>query len=526
MSSFDQTGGEPNHDKEPRPGATPERRDEGAPTPPPSEPPEAEATTWPWQRPAAEDEAGAWPSGSASGPGATGSGVTGSGAPGSGAPGAGAGAAGAGSAGAWDATSPIPPVPVPAVRGPAGAAPEAQTGQLPLGPPPGGGYGSGGSGAGGGSGGRGRRIGGLPLLVIALTAVLSAAIGGGLVAATRHTPTLTAGPVAVSNSPVPAAQTTSDARTAISKIEPSIVLINTTVNSGFGRTGSGAGTGIIVTSAGEVVTNAHVVADASSIRVTVPGHGTVSATVEGSDANADLALLRLQGLSGLPAATFASTSTVNVGDPVIAIGNAEGYGNPPSVTEGIVSALNRSLPADSTDASGALHGLIQTDAAINPGNSGGALVDTAGRVIGITTAIAAGDRGQAAQNIGFAITSDTVTRAIPALRAGRNVAPNNSGSNTTTNRAFLGVQLQDTNGNGAQVAIVTSGTPAASAGLAAGDVITNADGTKVTSASDLQAVLAKHKPGDRITITWQQGGQNGQTRSATVTLATRPSNTG
>jgi len=368
----------------------------------------------------------------------------------------------------------------------------------------------------------------LPLLVIALTAVLSAAIGGGIVAATRgHGTTLTAGPVAVSNAPVPAAQTTSDARTAIAKIEPSIVLINTTVSSGLGGSGSGAGTGIIVTAAGEVVTNAHVVENASSIRVTVPGHGAVSATVEGSDANADLALLRLQGLSGLPAATFASTSTVNVGDPVLAVGNAEGYGGTPTVTEGIISALNRSLPADSTNASGALRGLIQTDAAINPGNSGGALADSAGRVIGITTAIAAGDRGQPAQNIGFAITSDTVTSAIPALRAGRKVAPNSgSGSGSTTNRAFLGVQLQDTGGNGAQVAIVDSGTPAASAGLAAGDLITNAGGTKITSASDLQAVLAKHKPGDKVTITWQQGGQNGQTRSATVTLANRPANTG
>jgi S1-C subfamily serine protease len=510
MSSFDQTGGEPNHDKEPRPGATPEPREEGAPTPPP---PEAERA-WPWQRPASEHGASAWPGGPAPGAGAGGPGGTGSG----------GGSTGEPSGGAWEATSPIPPVPVPVPRG---AAPEARTGPLPIGSGPGGTYGHGsGASSGGSSWGRGRRIAGLPLLVIALTAVLSAAIGGGVVAATRHTTTLTAGPVAVSNAPVPAAQTTSDARSAIAKIKSSIVLINTTVNGSFGRTGSGAGTGIIVTSAGEVVTNAHVVQDASSIRVTVPGHGPVTATVEGSDANADLALLRLQGLSGLPAATFAGTSTVNVGDPVLAIGNAEGYGGTPTVTEGIISALNRSLPADSTDASGALHGLIQTDAAINPGNSGGALVDTAGRVIGITTAIAAGDRGQPAQNIGFAITSDTVTSAIPGLRAGRNVAPNSGGSGATANRAFLGLQLQDTGGQGAQVADVESGTPADRAGLAAGDVITNADGTRITSASDLQAVLAKHKPGDKVTITWQQGGQNGPTHSATVTLATRPSNTG
>ncbi len=480
MSSNDQTGGEPQDGKEQWPsgpppwqrhGGEPERSD--APPPSPEPPPESEPgagmggagaeVSWPWQSPAGTAAA---------------------------------------------ATNPIPPVPAPA---PAAA---ETTGQLP---PV--------VGASTGSGGRGR--GGLPVLLIALVAVLSAAIGGGIVAVTRGNGTsLTAAPVAVSNAPVPAAQTTSDARTAIAKIKPSIVLINTTVNSGFGRTGSGAGTGIIITAAGEVVTNAHVVASASSIRVTIPGHsGTVSATVEGSDANADLAVLRLQGVSGLPAATFAANSTVNVGDPVIAIGNAEGYGGNPTVTEGIVSALNRSLPSDATDASGALHGLIQTDAAINPGNSGGALVDTAGRVIGITTAIAAGDRNEPAQNIGFAITSDTVTNAIPALRAGRNVSPSQS-QGTSSNRAFLGVQLQDTGGNGAQVAVVESGTPAASAGLSAGDVITNADGTKITSATDLQAVLAKHKPGDKVSLTWRQGGQNGQTVSKTVTLATFPSGTG
>jgi putative serine protease PepD len=363
-------------------------------------------------------------------------------------------------------------------------------------------------------------------LVLVVTAVLAAVVGGGIVAAQNGGATQTsAGGPPVAATPAPAAATTSDARTALAKVEPAVVAINTTVEGAgpFGRGGgSGAGTGIIVSASGEVVTNAHVVANASSIRVQVPGHGTVTAKVVGSDAGADLALLRLQGLSGLPVATFAATSTVHVGDPVLAVGNAEGYGGTPTVTEGIISALDRDLPSDS-GASGPLRGLLQTDAAINPGNSGGALVDSAGRVVGITTAIAGGQRGTPAQNIGFAIPGDAVLKALPGLRAGRHVgAGSGSGANPT---AFLGVELADTGGAGAQVAAVEAGSPADDAGLRAGDVVTSADGSNVGGPADLQAVIAKHQPGDRISLTWRPGGQ-GQTKTATVRLTRRPANTG
>jgi S1-C subfamily serine protease len=353
-------------------------------------------------------------------------------------------------------------------------------------------------------------------LALLLTAVLAGTIGGVVVAAKGDAePTAAA---TVSATPAPAAATTGDVRAALAKVMPAVVTITTVDGSGFGGgQRGGAGTGIIVAANGEVVTNAHVVEGASSIRVQVQGRsGTVTARVVGSDAGADLALLRLDGVSGLPVATFAADSTVHVGDPVLAIGNAEGYGGTPTVTEGIVSALDRNLPAG-LGASGTLRGLLQTDAAINPGNSGGPLVDTAGRVIGVTTAVAGGQRGVQAENIGFAIRSDTVVKALPDLRAGRNVA----GATRATPTAFLGVQLSDTGGTGALVGAVEPGSPAASARLQAGDVITSADGTTVNSAADLQAVIAKHKPGDRISLSWRPGGQ-GQAKTETVTLARRP----
>ncbi len=358
------------------------------------------------------------------------------------------------------------------------------------------------------------------VLACALTAVVTGTAVGvvALVGGHGRAASATAAAPVASRVAAPAQASTSAVQAALAAIGPSVVSIDTTVSGGgfggFGG-GSGAGTGIVVGASGEVVTNAHVVADASSIRVTVPGRsGSVTATVVGADSVADLAVIKLQGVSGLPAAKFAATSTVHVGDPVLAVGNAEGYGGAPTVTEGIVSALDRELP----NGSSTLRGLLQTDAAINPGNSGGALVDTAGRVVGITTAVASGDRGQPAQNIGFAIPSDTVLKALPALRAGKsNAAP-------ATRTAYLGVGLAAAGqSGGALIGSVEPGSPAATAGLQPGDVVTAADGTKVAGPDDLRGVLARHRPGDRIVISWQR---NGQTQSARVTLAARPATTG
>jgi S1-C subfamily serine protease len=205
-------------------------------------------------------------------------------------------------------------------------------------------------------------------------------------------------------------------KTVLAKIEPSVVDINTTIEaSGFGgqTEEEGAGTGVIINTDGEILTNNHVIADATKITVTLSDGSTHTATVVNANSSKDLAVIKISGVTGLTAATFASSTTVAVGDSVLAIGNAEGYGGTPTVTEGIISATNRSL----ADTSESLTGLLQTDAALNPGNSGGPLVDSAGNVIGIDVAIATGSTDEPAQNIGFAITSSTVESYLASIDA-------------------------------------------------------------------------------------------------------------
>ena len=206
--------------------------------------------------------------------------------------------------------------------------------------------------------------------------------------------------------------------TVLAKIEPSVVDINTTIVESTGNgpgggtaTGAGAGTGIVITSTGDIVTNAHVIANAASITVTLADGSTHAATVVNTDTTKDLAIVAIQGVTGLTPATFANSTSVAVGDSVIAVGNALGYGGSPTVTEGIISATNRSLQDTSSD----LTGLLQTDAALNPGNSSGPLVDGGGDVIGINDAIATGTTTEPAQNVGFAIPSNVVTAYIAGV---------------------------------------------------------------------------------------------------------------
>ncbi|MDQ2826466.1 MAG: trypsin-like peptidase domain-containing protein, partial [Actinomycetota bacterium] len=299
---------------------------------------------------------------------------------------------------------------------------------------------------------------------------------------------------------------TGDVQGILAKVQPGVVYVHTQASRG-GRffPVEGAGTGVILSAAGEVLTNAHVVAGATSIKVNVGNEAqTRDATLIAADAANDIALIKITGASGLPTVALGNSGDLKVGDDVVAIGNALDLKGGFTVTRGIVSALNRSI--DSQDGS-QLTGLIQTDAAINPGNSGGPLVNAGGQVVGINTAVS----GQA-QNIGFAIAIDGIKANLDKLRSGQ--------SKATEARAYLGVSTLAVDGTtGATVTDVSAGSPAAQAGLQAGDVITAIDGTAVTSPDTLSTAIGAHKPGDRVTVTIQRATAK---RSAQIVLGTRP----
>ena len=244
-----------------------------------------------------------------------------------------------------------------------------------------------------------------------------------------------------------------------------------------------------------MLTNAHVVDGATNIQVTLNGETKArTADLIGEDTNADVALIKIRDASNLPTATLGRSADLRVGDSVVAIGNALDLGATPTVTEGIVSALNRSISAPGES----LTGLIQTDAAINPGNSGGPLVDAEGEVVGIDTAIA-GD----AQNIGFALAIDNVKPIVDNLRAHR--GQQSASSSQAVSGAFLGVSLAD-DPNGALIQQVVQGSPADGAGLQAGDVVTAIDGTTIGSANDLVTAIQQHKGGDTVRVTYVRDG--------------------
>ena len=299
------------------------------------------------------------------------------------------------------------------------------------------------------------------------------------------TPTAPAGPL--------------DVKAVLAKVEPAVVSVTATVRGarGFGS-GQDAGTGMILTPDGKVLTNAHVVAGGTSIQVSIPGQSSHAAHVLGVDAPDDVAVLQIEGVSNLPTVTIGSSAALQVGDPVVAVGNALGLDGGPTVTTGIVSALNRQIDAEN----GPLNGLVQTDAPINPGNSGGPLLNAVGQVIGMNTAVAGN-----AQNIGFAIAVDKITPLLPKLESGES-------SSAVASTGYLGVATEDAN-PGAGIVQVASGSPASAAGLRVGDVITSIDGQPVSSASALVDGVRTHKPGDKVTL--QVSG-----RKVTAVLGTRP----
>jgi len=330
------------------------------------------------------------------------------------------------------------------------------------------------------------------------------------------------------------------------KVDPGIVDIDSTM--GYEGAG-GAGTGIVISSNGEVITNNHVIDGATKITATDVGNGkTYTADVVGYDPVHDVAVLQLENASGLQTADLGDSSKLSVGDAIVGIGNAGGTGGTPTAAGGSVTALNSSVDAadDLDGASEQLTGMIQVNADIQAGDSGGPLVNADGQVVGIDTA---GSNG-----VGFASFSNggSEAYAIPINDALSIVKQIESGQGTSTVHvgatAFLGVSLSPSeSGNGGSdnpfggafggsgfgigsgsgstvsgltVAGVVSGKPAAGAGLKAGDVITSVGGQSVTSDSEVSSLLLTHHPGDTIQIGWTD--TSGQSHTASVSLASGP----
>jgi putative serine protease PepD len=280
--------------------------------------------------------------------------------------------------------------------------------------------------------------------------------------------------------------------TIAANVQPSVVSV---------KTGSGEGSGVVLSGDGYILTNNHVVATArnNSLTVTFSDGKTAKATIVGTDPKTDLAVVKADGVSGLTAATFGDSSSMRVGDTVLALGSPLGLEG--SVTAGIVSAVDRTIqvggeesgsPFDRSSSSvTSISGVLQTDAAINPGNSGGALVNLDGDVIGINTAIATSGTSNGNIGVGFAIPGNRAKQVADQLRAGQKVS-----------HAFLGVQVTPAESGGAQVTTVTSGGPAASAGLQQGDVITKVGGTTINDSDDLVSAVQSRRPGDRLEITF------------------------
>ena len=299
-----------------------------------------------------------------------------------------------------------------------------------------------------------------------------------------------------------------DVAKVIAHMAPSVVTISADIDSQFGQ-GQSTGTGVIVSSDGEILTNAHVVEGATEIRVRLAGETEPrEARLLAADPGNDLALLRMSG-DDFDAAVFADPGSVRIGDEVVAIGFALGLDGDPSVTLGIVSALDRTIGTEGAF----LDGLIQTDAAISSGNSGGPLVNARGEVVGINTAVARDTATSAATNVGFAISAREALPVIEALRLQAGGDPRTEG--------YLGVELGERRdgGQGAVIQSVQDGTPADDAGIEAGDLVVASDGAAIDGATGLIAAIRDLGPGDSTTLTILR---DGDPIEITVTLVERP----
>jgi putative serine protease PepD len=342
-------------------------------------------------------------------------------------------------------------------------------------------------------------------------ALIGGGAGAGVVALSDGGGTSGTSTAAAQNVTIKNPETATAVTAAAAKAAPSVVTVYVTASSG-----SGSGSGVVLTDDGYVLTNNHVVSldgSTGSAAVSVrTSDGTLyDATVVGTEPTYDLAVLKLDGASNLTPATFADSDEVQVGDLAVAIGAPLGLSD--TVTDGIISATGRAVATGSTQNDATVIDALQTDAAINPGNSGGALVNGAGEVVGINTAIAtvaAGAPGQQSESgnigVGFAIPGNTAERIAKEIMT--------SGSARTT---FLGVSAQTAAaggnseiGTGAQIVQVQPNSPAADAGLQAGDVVTAVGDRVVTTSTELTAAVRSATPGDQVSLTVQRGSATSQ----------------
>jgi S1-C subfamily serine protease len=287
----------------------------------------------------------------------------------------------------------------------------------------------------------------------------------------------------------------------------------------------GAGTGMIVTKSGQVLTNNHVIEGATRILVTIPGGGQFVARVLGADPTDDVALLQMEGGSDFRTVTLADSSTVRVADRVVAVGNALGKGGEPALAPGSVWGLDQSIEV--RDAHGhldSLDGVIQVNAAVRPGDSGGPLENQDGDVVGMVTAADAHTNGTASQ-VAFAIPVNTALGILQRIRLGDAGDPIVIGD-----AGYLGVRVEDLTAEsgsslglgpneGAFIASVMPGSPAARIGMPASSVVTAVDGHSVTSADSLGPLIHFHSPGQSISVTWID---SSGTHTATAALVAGP----
>jgi S1-C subfamily serine protease len=396
-------------------------------------------------------------------------------------------------------------------------------------------------------------------LGLTATAAVALAIGAGAGVGLAHGSTPTGNATSTSKTVLSASQ-------IAARVDPGLVDVISTLSY---QDATAYGTGIVLTSNGEILTNNHVVNGATSVKVIDKGNGkTYNATVVGYDESADVAVLQLSGASGLTTATTGDSSTVAVGNSVVALGNAGGTDGTPSVATGTVTALNQSITAsdESSGSSEQLSGLIESNADIQAGDSGGPLVNSYGQVIAMDTAASSGfqfgnggnsgnggtggnggyggfpgyngggyggygnngssnsgssnsgssNSGQESTTQGYSIPINTALTIAREIEAGQASSTVHIGAT-----AFLGLEISEQqSSSGVELAGVASGTPAAAAGLGEGDVVTTLNGQQVNSGTDIQKILVGEHPGDKVTIGWTD--QSGQTHTATVTLASGP----